>query len=236
MRIFAQNEPLTETELERLEEFLRSCKGGKAMNIEELDGFFAALIAGPEVVLPSEYLPEVCGGEMSDTCEVASLDEATDILALLMRHWNDIAHTLGKDEVYVPLLLEDENGVTPGNDWACGFLRGVDLRHDGWKTLIADEDHAGCMIPVLMLYHEHDEDPALRPKPIRPEQREKIIDYMAAGLLGAYRYFRRHGQSYASARAPEPRRANNPKLGRNDPCPCGSGKKYKRCCGDTTIH
>jgi len=142
MRIFAQNEPLAETELERLEEFLRSCKGGKAMNIEELDGFFAALIAGPEVVLPSEYLPEVCGGEMSDTCEVASLDEATDILALLMRHWNDIAHTLGKDEVYVPLLLEDENGVTPGNDWACGFLRGVDLRHDGWKTLIADEDHA----------------------------------------------------------------------------------------------
>ena len=22
-----------------------------------------------------------------------------------------------------------------------------------------------------------------------------------------------------------------PKIGRNDPCPCGSGKKYKRCCG-----
>ena len=24
-----------------------------------------------------------------------------------------------------------------------------------------------------------------------------------------------------------------PKIGRNDPCPCGSGLKYKRCCGDT---
>jgi len=23
-----------------------------------------------------------------------------------------------------------------------------------------------------------------------------------------------------------------PKVGRNDPCPCGSGKKYKKCCGD----
>jgi len=22
-----------------------------------------------------------------------------------------------------------------------------------------------------------------------------------------------------------------PKVGRNDPCPCGSGKKYKHCCG-----
>ena len=23
----------------------------------------------------------------------------------------------------------------------------------------------------------------------------------------------------------------NKKIGRNDPCPCGSGKKYKKCCG-----
>jgi Fe-S-cluster containining protein len=28
----------------------------------------------------------------------------------------------------------------------------------------------------------------------------------------------------------------NPKIGRNDPCPCGSGKKYKKCCGSTTHH
>jgi preprotein translocase subunit SecA len=30
-----------------------------------------------------------------------------------------------------------------------------------------------------------------------------------------------------------PRRApqNEPKVGRNDPCPCGSGKKYKKCHG-----
>ena len=29
---------------------------------------------------------------------------------------------------------------------------------------------------------------------------------------------------------PSPVRAKN-KVGRNDPCPCGSGKKYKKCCG-----
>jgi hypothetical protein len=46
------------------------------------------------------------------------------------------------------------------------------------------------MIPMLMLYHEHDEDPAMRPKPIDPEQRKKVIESMAAGLVGAYRYFR----------------------------------------------
>jgi preprotein translocase subunit SecA len=30
---------------------------------------------------------------------------------------------------------------------------------------------------------------------------------------------------------PEPIRRTEPKIGRNDPCPCGSGKKYKKCCG-----
>jgi preprotein translocase subunit SecA len=29
---------------------------------------------------------------------------------------------------------------------------------------------------------------------------------------------------------PKPKRIG-PKVGRNDPCPCGSGKKYKQCCG-----
>jgi preprotein translocase subunit SecA len=33
----------------------------------------------------------------------------------------------------------------------------------------------------------------------------------------------------ATAR-PEPRAADGQKVGRNDPCPCGSGKKYKKCC------
>ena len=70
-------------ELSRLGDFLKRCKGGEAMNLEELDGFFAALIAGPDLVLPSEYLPEVFGGEMADTSDFSSLDEANEILALL---------------------------------------------------------------------------------------------------------------------------------------------------------
>ncbi|MCX5709467.1 MAG: preprotein translocase subunit SecA [Candidatus Omnitrophica bacterium] len=31
--------------------------------------------------------------------------------------------------------------------------------------------------------------------------------------------------------APKPVQSSGPKVGRNDPCPCGSGKKYKKCCG-----
>ena len=61
MKTFTQNDPLTDGDLDRLGDFLKGCKGGKAMNVEALDGFFAALIAGPETVMPSEYNREVFG-------------------------------------------------------------------------------------------------------------------------------------------------------------------------------
>jgi len=230
---FPQSEPLTDAELERLGSFLKGCKGGKAMNLEELDGFFAALIAGPEVVMPSEYNREVFGGDLSQTAEFASLDEANEILGLMMRHWNTIAATLFKGEVYVPLLLEDENGVEHGNDWARGFMRGMHLRHDGWAELVNDDQHCGWLLPMMMLCHEHDEDPKMRPEPISPKQREEIIVHMAAGLVGAYRYFRSR-QAAAAGSKPAPRR-KAAKVGRNEPCPCRSGKKYKNCCGRATI-
>jgi uncharacterized protein len=167
--------------------------------------------------------------------EFGSLEEANDILALPMRRWNDIATKLSKGEVYLPILLEDENGVLHGNDWARNFMRGVELCHDDWAELVADEDHGGCMIPVLMLYHENDPDPEMRPEPIGAEQREKIIGHMAAGPLAAYRYFKPQRQPLARAHTLAPQ-GRTPKIGRNDPCPCGSGKKYKRCCGGATIH
>jgi len=234
MTRFAKSEPLTEAELDHLGHFLKNYKGGKAMNLEELDGFFSALIAGPEIVMPSEYMPELFGSETPETHAFSTLSEANEILELLMRHWNDIAGKLSKGAVYLPLLLLDENGVERGNDWARGFIRGTRMRHDGWAELLADDDHGGCMIPMLMLYHEHNEDPSMRPKPIGPEQREKVIDSMAAGLVEAYVYFRQYGQPHVSTRGPEPRHTNV-KIGRNDPCPCGSGKKYKRCCGGANI-
>jgi uncharacterized protein len=59
---------------------------------------------------------------------------------------------------------------------------------------------------MMMLCHEHDTDPEMRPDPISPEKREDVIVHMAAGLLGAYRYFRAQQEAYAGchvhARAP----------------------------------
>jgi uncharacterized protein len=227
----ANAEGLPEMEFDRLGEFLKNHKA--ALNIEEVDGFFAALIAGPELVPPSEYLPEVFGGEMSNI--FAGIDEANEIMGLLMRHWNAIANTLHRGDVYLPVLLEDEDGVCKGNDWSHGFVHGMEMRKAGWGELIADEEHYGCLVAVMALYHEHDEDPELRPGPISPEQREEILVQMAAGIVRAYRYFRSNQPSAGRAGPVEPHGAPG-KFGRNDPCPCGSGKKYKRCCGGATIN
>ena len=51
--------------------------------------------------------------------------------------------------------------------------------------------------PKMMLHHEHDEDPKMRPEPISLEQREDVIVHMAAGLLEAYQYFRSQREAYA---------------------------------------
>ena len=74
---------------------------------------------------------------------------------------------------------------------------GMYMRHDGWAELVNDEKHGGCLIPMMMLYDEHDEDPEIYTKPISPEQREEIIVHMAAGWPGAYQNFRSRRETYA---------------------------------------
>jgi len=66
MRTLTENALLTDAELERFGDFLKNCLGGRAMNVETLDDFFAELIAGPEVMMPSEYYPGVFDCEISD--------------------------------------------------------------------------------------------------------------------------------------------------------------------------
>ena len=61
----------------------------------------------------------------------------------------------------------------------------------------------------------------------------RLFDAYAARHRDSGRLRRRHAELLAAppAPAPEPARRQDARVGRNDPCPCGSGKKYKRCCG-----
>ena len=114
-------QPLSDSELDRLSAILKRFGDKRSMNLEQLDGFLAALICGPELVLPSEYLPVIWGDDivLEDTFSAQPVLE--DFLSLIMRHWNGIAETLHTGEVFLPLLVQDENGTTHANDWAKGF-------------------------------------------------------------------------------------------------------------------
>ena len=89
-------------------------------NAEEVDGFFAALICSPEIAKPSEYLPEIWGGEMADDEAFADQQELQNFLDLIFRHWNSIARMLEEEEVFTPLLFEDEEGTSQANNWPAG--------------------------------------------------------------------------------------------------------------------
>lgn len=226
---------LSDEELDRLADFLLSLKSPQAMNIEQLDGFVCALIAGPDLVMPGEYWPHVIGATAEDSePSFDSLEHAEAVMNLLMRHWNTIAGKLRAGEIYLPILLLDDGNVSRGNAWARGFMQGVDLRRSGWQEFLNDEEHAGAIVPMLALAHENHPDEKLRLASPTPEKREDLLHSMAAGLVLIYRYFEKARAAAMPAMATFTRA--QPKIGRNDPCPCGSGKKYKHCCMTRVVH
>jgi uncharacterized protein len=219
-------QPLTEEEFDQLGATLDRLDDEHSMNLEQLDGFLAALACGPDNALPSEFLHAICG-------DAAAFDGNRELSFLIVRHWNVIADTLRSDEVYLPLLLEDADGVFRANDWAGGFLRGMNFGRQEWSRLMGDERHGGALVAILALAHEHDPDPEIRPytEPVSTELREKLIVGAAAGVMGIYRHFESLRLKAMLALSDPTARRIAPKIGRNGPCPCGSGKKFKRCCG-----
>lgn len=227
-------EPLTDAELERLGTFLRGLKNPDRLTLEGLDGLFCALIAGPDTVMPSEYLPVVWGGEMADDDAFESEAEASEVLELMMRHWNAIVDEYETERIYLPLLdAPDEKGVS-GRAWARGFMRGVALRRRGWSPIFTDENE-GQLLSIPLVAGEMDE--AWPEATLTDEKRAQIEALMIAGAARAYRRFAAERRVAARlARQASTVRREAPKVGRNEPCPCGSGRKYKQCCGGADGH
>ena len=80
----------------------------------------------------------------------------------------------------------------------------------------------------------------LRTEAGQPGDNDGIVEFIArykingtASQLHEISEFKHDGKQwlYVDAISPQPVRRDAPKVGRNDPCPCGSGKKYKKCCG-----
>jgi len=68
---------------------------------------------------------------------------------------------------------------------------GVSFHHESWKELLDDEEHGGPLIPIMILAHEHDPDPEMRPYKdnINAELRDKLILGISGAVTAIYRYF-----------------------------------------------
>jgi uncharacterized protein len=232
-------QPLSDAELERLCDVLERFGDKRAMNAEELDGFLAAVICGPDYVPQSECLRVIWGDDIVNEDAFSTRPLLKDFVSLITRHRDVISHTLQSGDVFMPLLLEEEHGIYRANDWATGFMRGMEFHRSQWASLLEDEEHGGSLVPILALAHEHHPDSEMRPykEPISPELRETLIVGSAAGVMRIYRYFqaRRLMVTHTIGDSTTHRRITA-KVGRNEPCPCGSGKKFKQCCGKITRH
>jgi uncharacterized protein len=124
-------QPLTDAELDKLADVLKRFGDKRAVNLEMLDGFFAALICGPADVPPSEYLREIWGGDVFNEPAFQAKQILQEFISLVTRHWNATCDTLQSGNVFLPLLLDDESGVARANDWANGFMRGMEMRRGG---------------------------------------------------------------------------------------------------------
>ena len=119
------------------------------MDLSELDGFLAALVAGPEVVPRDEWLAEVWDNEELDYADAA---EQEAIEQALFDRYEAIESGLDATPLgYTAILWQDEAGTTVAEDWAAGFMQGVTLRAKAWQPALADEDASMLLIPIASL-------------------------------------------------------------------------------------
>jgi uncharacterized protein len=148
-------------------------------------------------------------------------DLASDLLA---RHHASIEAALRQGKRIVPWIGEDVSALV-GTLWARGFMQGVEGQRSAWRTLTANQRVAErLLVPIVAMAPEMVEACAAK---LTPENRQIVIRGLPSLVAGIH-VFWRDGEAGLFGRQQPERPA---KIGRNEPCPCGSGKKYKRCCG-----
>lgn len=226
------NQPLSDAELDRLDRFLLERIDEEAetedqdegvIDLSTLDGMFTALVSSPVMIPPSQWLPAVWGDFEPVWDEMEDFQE---IFSLLVRHMNAIVGILTNEpEAFEPLFLGREaegKSWLIVDEWCEGYVRGVSLAGAAWAA--GGEEVKMLLAPILAFTeqtdwagHEHE-----------GEDLKRIQQTIAPNARALHAYWLSRRQAPASAF--QPLRHSEPRIGRNDPCPCGSGKKYKRCC------
>ncbi len=238
---------LDDEQIERLANLLEQrAVPFKGFNLEALDGYLSALVVSPTDIPIDEWQAQVWGKPP----RWADDAERTDVEALLQGHWNMASARVrhGDDDLpdhLAPLLwlpedpesaqtdnsdatenpAEDELDV--GRDWALGFFTAVQLREAAWDAWLDDNewiDEIFSLLDQLASGEVLAEDPTAPATPIGYRERLEIV----ASLPGMLADLHHHRIQALTPREPL-RRVDTPD--RNEACPCGSGKKYKKCCG-----
>ena len=223
------DQPLSDKEFKELDQFLLSDRCAEdGMTMDTLHGYLTALAIGPQEVVPAEWLPRVWGADAEHAPKFKNDKECERIVGLIARFMNEIAITFEvAPKEYEPLFCEHEwegRSLLDGEAWAWGFWEGINLRADAWAP-IWSSNLAPIMRPIYLLGAEEVEENEMELVD-DPVKRHKLAVEMEAAIPEIYKFWLPHRKS-----AVVQVQRDAPKVGRNDDCPCGSGKKFKKCCG-----
>ncbi len=208
--------------LQKLENFLLSPSVDESgMLLTELDGFLAGVAVCPDDIKEAEWLEKIWGNKEP---EFPSAAQRTEVLATILERSTEISATLKKGK-FEPILEPDDDGSILWEGWAAGFKKAVMLRPASWlihdKTGGNDGRLSFSLLMRLAELEEGDTD---------PQEGDEALERDALLLIPhcAEKLFKAKEKLFE----PKIGTSSSDVVGRNDPCPCGSGKKFKKCCLD----
>lgn len=224
--------PLSDEELEELDRFLLyGVDNDEAMTLDRLDGYLHALAIGPQTIMPKQWMPKVWGEDSAMMPPMDSLEQLNHIMGLVMRHYNSIISGFEqKPPFVVPYwgICKYETGVFEDTEgWAYGFTEGVALNRAAWKSLFDTPQGQQWYRPIGLLGDESfsaNQDELTQ----TPELRQELAHQIEDSLVNIHAFWLPLRKAIDERETSQRLRT---KVGRNEPCPCGSGKKFKKCCG-----
>lgn len=191
------------------------------MRCDEVQGFMMALLSGPDALNPTNWLPEILGEE-----SLFDAKERTEIERLVMAMAADMRMKLNEKILPDLWFYEDEVGNPDFYTWCNAYLYALDIVPTDWFEAVDQEEFEDLFYPIMALGGIYDDEEngevILHLNEKELTQLESDLPHV---LLDIYWYWQ------AIINKPQTVRREGEKVGRNDPCPCGSGKKYKACCG-----
>lgn len=224
---------LSKQELTKLEELLASPTfSGNAMSLGKLQGFLCAVISSPDIIAPGRWIHEVF--KMGPEHE--SMELVQEFITLVMRFYNGVASELSENRP-IKLILRPipvTNQQPDYQAWCEGYILGWGLSTEEWLSP-GNEPLKKLTFPILLLSGAFKEESERRGKKYLPEEeyaklQQECADMLPKAVAGIYHYWHVRTKPVSAKR-------EVPKIGRNEACPCGSGLKFKQCCGkDRTLH